>query len=71
MHRITEFFKDDAGALSSMRLIFIVWSLGTLAVWSVVAIHTGTVPDVPTGVITVFGILTAGKVTQTMNEGKP
>jgi hypothetical protein len=70
MGKITEFFKDDAGALSSMRLIFIVWAVGVAAVWGVVAIKTMTIPDVPTGILSVFGILTAGKVTQSMSENK-
>ncbi len=68
MTKILQFFQDDTGALSSMRLTLIVWLVGGLAVWIYASIKSGTVCDIPSGVTATFGVLAAGKVGQSFSE---
>lgn len=68
--KLTEFVKDDTGALSSYRLLMLAWGLGVLAVTLYLSIHTGAwvTPD-----LTTFGFLTSlvfGKMVQNVTENK-
>jgi hypothetical protein len=60
--------EDNAGGLSSIRLLMIAWALAVMVTWCVVAISTKTIPDIPTGVLTFTGMIVGGKVAQRFGE---
>ena len=62
--------SDDAGHLSSKRVLSVSWGLGVLVVWISVALKTGAIPTLPWEVVGVIfslaGVTAAGK----WGEGK-
>jgi hypothetical protein len=63
-----DFFKDDKGSLSAMRLLFISWGLGTLMVWIVLSIHSMSMVSVPWTITSFISSLVVGKVVQSYTE---
>ena len=66
---LSQFFKDDTGQLSSMRLVFLVWSLGLFVVWAIISLITKQMYAVPESCIEILGICTIGKATHAVTEG--
>ena len=64
----SEFFKDGTGMLSSMRLIFIIWSLGVFLVWVGFCIFKKSIVGIDNSIIEIFGVLTTGKISQSYTE---
>ena len=65
---LTSAIRDDTGSISSMRVLFLGWGLGVLAVWIILCISTASFvsPDVK-----VFGFilsLVGGKLIQNKQE---
>lgn len=69
--KLIQFVQDDTGALSSMRLLFLLWGLGTFGVWLWISIHTGALVALPWSVTGFISSLTAGKVLQSFTENTP
>lgn len=66
--RLSQFFQDDTGALSAMRLLLIGWSITVLVIWSVLSIKTVTLVPIPPSVLTWLGTLIGGKMIQNYTE---
>ncbi len=64
MINMLQFFQDDKGDFSSMRLIMIPWMMGVLITWMYCSFSTGTLQPLPESVITAIGIMVAGKAVQ-------
>jgi hypothetical protein len=69
--KLVQFVQDDTGALSSMRLLFLLWGLGTFGIWFWISIHTGALVALPWSVTGFISSLTAGKVLQSFTENTP
>jgi hypothetical protein len=67
-YRILEFFSEDNNILSSMRLVFLMFGIAVVLVWSYVSILSKTMSDIPAGVQTTCLILIAGKGYQKLIE---
>lgn len=68
------FLQDHNGNNSSLRLGTLLWLLGVLGAWIFVAVTTKALPDIPTNVATVIGLILTAKVAQTgveLNPPKP
>lgn len=70
---LTQFLRDDTGALSSMRLLFLAWGLVALVVWAVICFKTATVAALPWSLTSFIVSLIGGKVLQSWTEsiGQP
>lgn len=66
--KFSQFFQDDTGALSAMRLMFIVWGLGVFVTWTVLSIIAKQMQPIPSGVIEILGMCIGGKVIQAFSE---
>ncbi len=66
--KITEFFEDDAGRLSSTRFVFVLWSLVVLAVWVITSIGSGVPQPLDEWVAGVLMALGGWKVAQKFPE---
>jgi hypothetical protein len=66
--KFVEFLQEKSGCLSSTRLGFLVWVIGTLIVWAVCSFKTGILLEIPSSVQVIFGILMSGKVVQKFGE---
>lgn len=71
INRLLQFFQDDTGALSAMRLLFIVWGIGTFIVWTSLCIKTGTMVAMDIKILGFLVSLVGGKVVQNFTENKP
>lgn len=65
-----EFLKEDNGNQSSMRLVFLVWGLGTFFVWLILSFIDGELKAIPESVVTASAIFLVGKVSQKFGEQK-
>ena len=70
MTDISQLLKDDTGQLSSMRLILLVWGLGTFIVWAYLSIDTHTMSVIPSQVMEILGMVLGGKVFQSFSENQ-
>ena len=68
LNRLAQFFQDGTGQLSSMRLLLIVWGIGTFVVWVILSLHAGAMMALPISLTTFLGSLIAGKVVQNFTE---
>lgn len=68
MSKTTGFLQDDNGNLSSMRLAFLLWVVGVLAIWGVASLKAGELKIIPDSVTTIIGVLMGGKVMQKFGE---
>ncbi|MEN9848074.1 MAG: hypothetical protein RL368_814 [Pseudomonadota bacterium] len=68
MSKSTGFLQDDNGNLSSMRLAFLLWVVGVLAIWGVASLKAGELKIIPDSVTTIVGVLMGGKVMQKFGE---
>lgn len=66
--KLAQFFQDDTGALSAMRLMFIIWGLGVFVTWTVLSIIAKQMQPIPAGVVEILGMCIGGKVIQAFSE---
>lgn len=62
------FIKEKDGKPSSSRLLILTWGLGTFLVWAFSSIKGEALQAVPDSVITILGVLIAGKTIQRFGE---
>lgn len=60
--------SDGSDGISTMRVLLTLWTLGVMAAWLMAALGTHTIPDIPSGVLTLTGMLVGGKVIQRFGE---
>lgn len=65
---LTEFFKDNTGQLSSVRLLFVLWGIAILSLWIWLSITNRAMEAISDDAIKVFAIVTTGKVIQSFSE---
>lgn len=70
MNSLFSFLEDTSGGFSSYRLVLVCWSAILMIVWGYTCIITGTIVDIPGGVVTVTGMILAGKVAQRYTEAQ-
>ena len=68
MDSLRSILEDNAGGLSSIRVLMLCWCVAVMVTWCVVALSTRTMPDIPPGVITFTGMVLGGKVIQRFAE---
>lgn len=68
IHKLLTMIEDNAGGISTMRVICITWTAAVGAIWVLIALSTQTLPDIPTGVLMLTGWLISGKVVQRFGE---
>ncbi len=67
---VLQFFQDKSGEFSSTRLGFLLWVIGTFAVWSVGSIKAVELLEIPPSVQIIIFTLMSGKVIQKFGEPK-
>lgn len=67
-YSLLEFFKEENGNYSSMRLAFLLFSLAFVFVWTYVSIRSNRLSEIPVGVQAMMLILIAGKGYQKLVE---
>lgn len=65
---INEFVQDNSGGLSSMRLVFLVWTLGLFFIWAGISIRTGVLQPLPDSVIILSLGVSGTKAVQRFGE---
>lgn len=65
---LVSMFSDSSDGISTMRVLLTLWTLGIMAAWLAVALGTHTIPDIPSGVLALTGMLVGGKVIQRFGE---
>ncbi len=65
---LKSFFEDNSGGLSSMRLVFVIFTLAVVAIWSYVSISKGQMAALDSSIVSVIGILAASKTVQRFGE---
>lgn len=68
MDTLRSILEDNAGGLSSIRVLMLCWTVAVMATWITVALSTKTMPDIPSGVLTFTGMIVGGKVAQRFGE---
>ena len=64
----TQIFRDDGGAISSMRVIFVLWGFGVFTVWTILSIIARQMQPIPSGTVEIMGMCLGGKVIQSFSE---
>ena len=68
MANISQFFKDNKGEFSSMRLVTFTWTLGILVTWMWVCLSKSELlPIDETYIVIILGTIT-GKIVQKQQE---
>lgn len=65
-----QIFQDNTGAISSMRVVMVLWFFGILAACLWMAVTAGAWPSIPPEYIAVLMSLLTGKVWQAQIETK-
>lgn len=60
--------EDNSGGFSAMRLGFLLWLVGVLAVWIFQSVSTQTVVQIDSSVVTIVGLLAGSKAVQRFGE---
>jgi len=68
MKNLSQFFKDDTGALSSNRLVFLIGYFAFFAIWVIDSINKKTVAPIDSSVLYFLLILASSKVTQSLSD---
>lgn len=63
-----EFLQDNSGGFSANRLNFLVWGLGSFAVWATCCIVTRMMQPIPESVLVMVGIVSGAKAIQRFGE---
>jgi hypothetical protein len=66
---VAHFLVDGTGSPSSMRLVMIVWTIGLLGIWASLCVIRKEMVDIPSGVVTVHGLVIGGKMLQSFSPG--
>lgn len=66
--KLSEFLQDNSGGLSSMRLVFLVWTLGIFSIWAYASVSTRTLVPIPESVIVMFSAICTAKSVQRIGE---
>ena len=64
-------FQEENGKNSATRVVFVLWGLGVLFVWTIVSIGQQNLQNLDQSIIYVLGILMTGKVGQKYFEDSP
>lgn len=67
-HFIIDMLSDNSGGISVLRVVTLLWMSLVFVVWTYVAFHNGTVPDLPSGVVSICGLTLGAKVIQRFGE---
>jgi len=62
--------EKKSGKLSSTRLVFVFWGLGSLIAWLAVSYNSRSLVEFPQSVITLLGLLVGGKAIQRFGENE-
>ncbi len=68
MKNLTQFFKDDSGALSSQRLVFIIGYFAFFSLWVTQSIKEMKVAPIDNSVLYFLLILASSKVSQSLSD---
>lgn len=68
MEKLLEFLQDDTGALSSYRLVFLLWSFCLVGAWGFVSLAQKTLVPVDTSLLHLTAVLVGGKLVQNFSE---
>lgn len=60
--------EDGSGGYSTTRVVLTLWLLLLCICWSVIAVRTQSIPDIPQGVLALTGMLLSAKVVQRFGE---
>lgn len=60
--------EESPGVVSSMRSVLVLFTLAVVAVWVFLSIYNHAMQDIPSTVVSLFGMLAAGKVVQSFGE---
>lgn len=66
--KFTEFFKDDTGALSSQRLVFLLGYFAFFTLWIIQSVKEMKVAAIDSSVLYFLLILASSKVTQSLSD---
>lgn len=69
-NKFSDFFRDDKGNFSAMRLMFIVISLIVFSVWAGISIAANQLVPIPEGILWFLCALFGVKVAQKQIENK-
>lgn len=75
MKKLGQFFQDDNDRFSATRLVMVAWVLGSLLTWGVWSFNVKgdkadkKMPELPSSVQVILGVLLTGKVMQKFGEG--
>jgi len=68
VNNLSQFFKDESGQFSAIRLAFLGTLFCFLVGWSIQSIHEKKIVPIDSSLLYLIGILTTGKVTQSFSE---
>lgn len=71
LYKLSDFVRDEGGRLSSMRLLFLIWGLGTFIVWAYLSLKTLAFMALPLSITSFIISLIGGKVFQSYTETMP
>jgi len=66
--KIMQLCQEDNGNYSSTRLVFMLWAIGTLLVWSYMSIKLGSLQVIDSSHTMILAIFMTGKVVQKYGE---
>lgn len=69
-YRLLELFENDDGRFSLMRVGLLMTLVPVMSLWTVISIREFKLEDIPVGVYVLIGIMTGGKLTQTVIDKK-
>lgn len=61
-------WSDNAGGISTMRVIFTFWMVSLIAYYGWACWHEKKLAEIPTGVVTITSVLAAAKALQRIGE---
>jgi hypothetical protein len=70
LSKISGFFRDDTGALSSTRLCFVTGLFTTLGLWAYASFEAKTMAPIQPSALGLVATLMAGKVGQSITENQ-
>ena len=66
--KLSGMFTDDTGSVSSMRVVFVLWSVGLFGLWAALSIKAGSMVPIPQQALEVMGITAGAKTIQSFSE---
>lgn len=68
LSKLSGFFKEEGGQLSSMRLILVAWAVGTFLVWATLSLIAHSLLPIPPTILAFLTSLIGGKLIQNNTE---